>query len=992
MKKPVKPLALILAVLAVVFLPYIPGRRYKLSYRGWCPVSGADGMVMAAEKEKADKLKGARVKNRSRLRVLSSRNYLFPGGEIYLCADLVSRSLKHRAVMPEWKIEPPLKGITVSSEGVVQADKKLPVTGGRVIHLVASYQGRRADKPLKLMEADPHPALHRVHYFRYDGNFDGWNLWTWNPKGKGRQAPFVERTDFGAIGGVNDSFAIIRYLDWFAKETGDLDLSGADDVYVVEGDTRVYRDFSRAVRAGRPRITGAIMDRRDRVTARLPMKPPPGTRFHLFMNDRLLATAKAHGHDLVFNITRAYDFDPSALFYIRASRLYHDSPVLLRGVFDEYYYPGADMGAVFDEKFIRLRVWAPGAAKVRVILPGKDGDDLSKAPSIPLERAGDGSGTWVLSLDRKKHYGGFYIYEMDFHPDTPFARTTRGVDPYARAVSVNGRLGVLIDVVKDPLANPDGWKPMEKPPMSAPEDSVIYELHVRDFSMDPDSGIPKECRGKFLAFTKTRTTLPGKPGVKTGIDHLKELGITHLHLLPVYDFATVDESKINDPEKAGYNWGYDPKNYNAPEGSYSTNPKDPYSRVRELKEMVAALHNNGIRVVMDVVYNHTYDTTVFEPFVRGYYYRTDLHGRFTNGSGCGNEVATEHPMVRKFVVDSVVHWARTYGFDGFRFDLMGIIDRDTMKEVTQKLHRVDPTILIYGEPWGGGASSLSASRQIYKGSQKMQGYAVFNDNLRNALRGDNSVPHPSRAFATGSFDNSDSIRRGVTGAIDDFTSDPGEAVNYVACHDNLTLWDQVAAAMGHNFPHPYVSRRSDGLKIQGPVFDDRVKRVLLSYGVVFTSQGIPFVAAGDEMLRTKFGDHNSYKSPDSINSIRWRWKGEQKRVFDYFRGLVTLRREHGAFRMRTAQQVRKHLKWLETPPGVVAFRLTDNANGDSWKTIAVIYNPRDQVVEMNLPGGPWTVVVNDRQAGTLPVAQGYSVFNDRVMVAPVSMMVLHDSP
>ncbi len=962
----------------------------NIFFSGRCLMTGTDKKVMAGELNPgADS--GPR-RNRSRLRILSSRNLIFPGGVVYVCGDLVSRNQKHRSVQPRWSLEPATAGLSIDAQGRITADVKLTVKADMTVKVVATYRDRRAEKILKIVGEDPLPGKHRVHYFRHDGNFDGWNLWVWNRGQEGRQVSFEERTDFGAMGAVQGQFAIVRYLDWFAKETGDLALSGREDTYIVEGDHRVFYSFADAVKAGRPRIWGAVMDDTNRVVARLPVDPGPQSRFHLFMNQQLLCSAKARGHELVFDITRPYEFDPSALFYIRASRVYHDSPVFLRGVLDQFYYSGNDMGVTYDDQKIHLRLWAPGAGSVDVILPEDDKADLENAPRIPLRRAEDRSGTWHGSLDRKTHYGSFYIYQLQFHTGTPFARTTRGVDPYARALSVNGKLGALIDVVEDPRVNPPGWDPSNRPPFGDPCDAVIYELHVRDFSVDENSGIEEKLRGRYGAFTRTGTHIPGNPDISTGIDHLMELGITHLHLLPVYDFATVDETKIHDPEAAGYNWGYDPQNYNAPEGSYSTDPWDPPIRIRQFKEMVQALHDNDIRVVMDVVYNHTFDTGVFEPFARGYYYRTDSRGRFTNGSGCGNEVATERPMVRKFIVDSVVHWATTYGLDGFRFDLMGIIDIETMKQVTRELHRIDPTILIYGEPWGGGATSLAGHKQIYKGSQKNSGFAVFNDSFRNSLRGDNSIPHPSRAYVTGSYDNSDSIRRGVAGSIDEFTDHPGETINYVACHDNYVIWDQVISALGHSFPHPYNPNRSDGLKSQGPVFEDRVRRVLLAYGIVMTSQGIPFISAGDEMLRTKFGDHNSYRSPDSINRIRWQDKADQLRVFEYFKGLVALRRSHGAFRMRSSEQVRKHLRWIDSPPGVVAFRLEDHANGDEWKNIIVIYNPRDQVAEMDIPGGPWTVVVNDRQAGVEPVGEGYSIFDRRIIVAPVSIMVLHDSP
>ena len=519
-------------------------------------------------------------------------------------------------------------------------------------------------------------------------------------------------------------------------------------------------------------------------------------------------------------------------------------------------------------------------------------------------------------------------------------------------------------------------------------DAIIYELHVRDFSIDENSGISEKNKGKYLAFTEKGTT--NGRGQSTGIDHLRDLGITHIHLLPVYDFQTVDELKVDDPnsDKAKYNWGYDPQNYNVPEGSYSTDPTEPTVRIKEFKQMVESIHANGMRVIMDVVYNHTYETedSLFNKIVPGYFYRTDSSGNFTNGSGTGNEVASERPMVRKYIKDSVRYWVEEYDVDGFRFDLMGLIDVETMTQIRQELHNeVSPDILIYGEPWQAGGSPLAESMQTTKGKQKDKGFAVFNDNFRGAIKGGSD--DGSKGFATGDFGKEASIVTGVRGAIDDFTNSPTETINYVTAHDNLNLWDKVIKTQGleevalASTPHATITE-------ENVLDNETVRRSLLSNGIIMTSQGVAFFHAGDEILRTKFGDHNSYRSPDTINQIRWEDKTKFKSVFNYYQGLIKLRKEHPAFRMSTADMVNKHLNVFKQNENLVGFELTNNANGDKWNNIAVIYNANKEVKTVMLPKeGVWKIVVNDQIAGTEVID---TINSNLIKIEPLSIMVLYD--
>ena len=675
----------------------------------------------------------------------------------------------------------------------------------------------------------------------------------------------------------------------------------------------------------------------------------------------------------------------------------------------KYYYDGDDLGLSYSSKKSMFKVWAPTAKKVSLMLynnPGIYNDD-----GIVVDHT-DGKEFSMKKLTRGiwrvKHYGDldgmYYMYKVEFEDGT----VNYAVDPYAYAVSANGQRSAIVDLED---TNPQGFKSEPKPSMAKPTDAIIYELHVRDFSVDENSGIHN--KGKFLAFTEEGTT--NSEGLSTGIDHLKELGVTHVHLLPVFDFQTVNELKVDEPNYEGdkYNWGYDPQNYNVPEGSYSTKPGNPKTRIKEFKQMVKALHSNGILIVMDVVYNHTYDTlnSVFNKIVPGYYYRTDDNGEFTNGSGTGNEIASEKPMVRKYIKDSLKFWVEEYDVDGFRFDLMGLMDLETMTQIEEELHEeLDEELLIYGEPWQAGGSPLPDDMQITKGKQRDKGFAVFNDNFRTAIKGGSD--DKSKGFATGKSNKEADIVVGLKGAIDDFTSSPTETINYVTAHDNLNLLDKVIKTQGLEDAFGFISIHEGSLtgksaeiyssieeavsesslraSISGEnVLDNEiVKRCILSNGIVLTSQGIPFIHAGDEILRTKFGDYNSYRSPDAINRIRWGDKVKFEPVFDYYKGLIKLRKNHPAFRMHRTEMVNKHLKVFKQEDNIVGFVLANNANNDNWNNIVVIYNGNTSLKEVKLPASrSWKIVVNDQEAGTRVLD---AIEGDAVFVEALSIMVLYD--
>ena len=613
--------------------------------------------------------------------------------------------------------------------------------------------------------------------------------------------------------------------------------------------------------------------------------------------------------------------------------------VIARSILQEprYIYTGDDLGYTYSELETTFRVWAPTAADIQLLLYEREDGPLSR--QIAMQRMQQG--TWCISVPMPLA-NWYYLYQVNV-----LGETHTVVDPYARALAPNATSAMVVDMA---AINPEHWADDHYRPLANPVDAVVYETHVRDFSIMANSGMVN--KGKYLAFTERGTT--GPENVATGVDSLLQLGITHVQVLPVFDFASIDETK---PEQ--YNWGYDPRTYNVPQGAYATTPQGS-ARISEYKRMIQSLHSSGIGVIMDVVYNHTFaiNDSAFDLLVPHYYYRTDDYGHYSSGSGCGNEVACERPMVRKFVLDSLKYWMREYHVDGFRFDLMALIGVDTMKAAAQELHAINPAAIIYGEPWTGGLSALSAQQLLYKGRQKGLGLGVFNDNIRNGLIG-SVFDHSAQGFAMGAPFKVDVIKRGVQGSIYDFTDAPSETINYVTSHDNLTLWDKIADC------NPRDSE------------EDRIKMDELAQAVILTSQGVPFIQGGEEFLRTKSGNDNSYNAGDAINQFDWERKVTYQRVFAYYAGLIQLRRQHPAFRMTTARDINAHLNFLDSAPNTVAFTLGEHANGDPWRSIMVIYNPNRSELSFNLPAGEWTIV------GTQSKATG------SIMAAPLSCSILY---
>lgn len=588
----------------------------------------------------------------------------------------------------------------------------------------------------------------------------------------------------------------------------------------------------------------------------------------------------------------------------------------------------------------RFSLWAPTADEVRLMLYN-EGEGGHAYRTVSME-AGE-EGVWHTTV-AEDLLGKFYTFNVKtgdrWLGDTP------GI--FAKAVGVNGHRAAIIDLRS---TDPEGWADDRRPPLRSAADVVIYEMHHRDFSISPASGI--EHKGKFLALTEAGTRSP--EGLATGIDHLRELGVTHVHLLPSYDYASIDETRLDENR---YNWGYDPLNYNVPDGSYATDPYRPDVRIREFKQMVQALHQAGIRVILDVVYNHTFsiDGSNFERTAPGYFYRQRPDGTYADASACGNETASDRPMMRKYIIESVLHWAREYHIDGFRFDLMGIHDIRTMNEVRAALTALDPSIIVYGEGWAAQAPQLPQDSLAMKANTyRMPGIAAFSDEMRDALRGPFN-DNKQGAFLAGLPGGEESIKFGIVGAVQHpqvcndsvnysqapWAGEPTQMISYVSCHDDMCLVDRLRASI-------------PGIK------DDELARLdKLAQTAVFTSQGIPFIYAGEEVMRDKKGVHNSFQSPDSINAIDWSRKALHADVFAYYKGLIQLRKNHPAFRLGSAELVRRHLEFQPVKgKNLVAWRLKEHAGGDRWEDIVVVLNSRREPARVAVPQGNYTIVCKD---------------------------------
>ena len=649
--------------------------------------------------------------------------------------------------------------------------------------------------------------------------------------------------------------------------------------------------------------------------------------------------------------------------------------------FDKIYGYDGDLGAIYSKDKCKFILWAPTAENVQLALYGDNGYDFDCEAKEVYTMSKGINGTWIVEINGDFN-GQFYNYLININE-----KISEVVDPYAKAVGVNGNRGMVIDLN---TTNPEGWEKDTKPELKSATDSIIYEAHVRDLSIDETSGISNEYKGKFKALTIWDSCIPGTT-VKTVVNHIKDMGFTHIHLLPAFDFGSIDENKLEQPQ---FNWGYDPKNYNVPEGSYSTNPYLGDVRIKEFKEMVKALHEAGIRVVMDVVYNHTYNLdSCLNNAVPGYYYRQDENGEYSDASACGNETASERYMFRRYMVDSVVYWAKEYHIDGFRFDLMGIHDIETMKLIREELNKIDSSIIMYGEGWTGGPSPLkeelaALKKNTYK-FDKLQ-IAAFSDDCRDGVKGHvfydeetgfvngkDGLEETIKFAVVASTHHKDIDKENIVYSNEFWANEPYQTINYASAHDNYTLWDK--------------------LQISTPncTEEELIAMNKLIAGIILTSQGISFVHAGEEMARTKEDEEgklveNSFESSDKVNKIYWDRKVKYKDLFEYYKGLISLRKEYKAFRMNTNEEIKENIHFLKkgvnfSENNLVAY-IIDAKNIDiKCEKIAVIINANNKDVDVELEESNWHVMVDEKTAGNEIIE---TIKDSKVNVSRKSIKVL----
>lgn len=819
----------------------------------------------------------------------------------------------------------------------------------------------------------------KLHYHREDGNYSDWDVWLWEAGGEGNGYAFEEEDgDMVATKvitpGVTSVGFIVRTSSWAKDIDKDqfIDISemvsGTVHVYVesgVEGYTKEY---------GEDAVTGvklskAVYDDENNcviINMTGAVEGDLNNVFRIQGSDGDISIAEAvEGNRWEYILTLETPLvltkEYNVIFEETAYKIVMPNIYSTEKFEAEYTYTGSDLGATWTAQKTSFRVWAPTAESVKVNLYAsgtKGTDDLLEQ----LEMQADVNGTWVTEKEGDLN-GTYYTYAVTIN-----GQEKEACDPYARTTGVNGDRAMVIDLAS---TNPLGWENDSDPHAGMSyNDAIIYELHVRDLSSDKSSGI--EHVGKFLGLTETGTTTPG--GIPTGLDHIKDLGITHLHLLPSYDYGSVDETKLE--EKAQFNWGYDPVNYNVPEGSYSTDPYNGEVRVREMKQMVQVLHENDISVVMDVVYNHVQSAGdfCFNVIVPGYFSRINENGSYSNGSGCGNDTASERSMVRKYIVDSVKYWADEYHIDGFRFDLVGLLDTETINEIVTEVHKDHPNVIFYGEGW---TMNTTVTKDGYimatqVNSTQTPGFAYFSDTIRDALKG--SVFDTSTGYVSGASGKERTIEQCFLG-LTDWCTTPAQTINYASCHDNLTLMDRLTRS------------------VRNTTREEQIRMNNLAAAIYLTAEGIPFMQAGEEMLRSKptasgTFDENSYSSPDSVNSLKWETleKEEYWNVYQYYKGLIAFRKAHGALRLSSAQDVEQNVSVVEgLPENVTAFRINGGVNGETAEELFVIFNPNKETVEVTLPEGVWNVCINGEKAGTEALE---TITNGVASVTSISAMVL----
>lgn len=820
-----------------------------------------------------------------------------------------------------------------------------------------------------------------VRYHRPEGDYDGWRLWTWNQTAGTRNVEVMPsgRDGFGlffviepSAYGPGDIGLLPKLGDWAGKDDpnrilpyGKVSGLAAGEVFIVSGVPGLLYEKPDV----KPFIKAAFLDSPRTVTLAFSQKLDPRTAETMLLGTAVEARSagkpqflrvawaepvfggKENGGERtqVFKLTLAGHIrvtgseEPPEVTVVVPG--FGKKPVAMRDVLygREFVYDG-ELGCVLERGAAVFRAFAPTASSLEVLF--YDGPESPQSSSVPMKRIG--AGVWEARIEWNP-VGKYYRYRVVIGGEA-----CEAIDPYSRCNTGHAGRALIVD----------DRTPVADPPRFEIDRAVIYEMHIRDFTIDAKTAVKN--RGKFLGVAEEGARHVDDPNMKTGIAHLLELGINTVQILPFQDFE-------NDERSDAYNWGYMPVHYNSPDGWYATDVYGP-ARVAEAKKMIDAFHANGIKVVMDVVYNHTAESNEmvrysFNGLAPGYYYRRRPDGSYWNGSGCGNEFKSEAPMGRKFIIDSLKYWVKEYKVDGFRFDLMGLIDTATVCLLTSELKKTRPDIFIYGEPWAAGETPISPT---VKGTQKRRGFAVFNDIFRDEIKG--SVWNLDGGFVQGTKE-ADVLARGVLGSLDDFAASPLESINYCEAHDNRTLFDTLTATTAHD----------------RTITEEKIKNMhKIATLLVLTAQGVPFIHSGQEMMRTKFGEENSYNKPDRINRISWDRKIEYIDVFEYTKKLIKLRRDHPMFRLRTADEVRKCVKVARTVPAkCLAFTVTAGDSGDSWSRAIVMVNASRAEASFRLPEGNFRFFMKDNS-----FVEGASIRSRKgktLAVAPISASIIFEA-
>ena len=838
------------------------------------------------------------------------------------------------------------------------------------------------EEPAAAPAQSPTEVTLKVHYIRYsDQDYELWNIWTWVGDQDGQRIDFTEQDENGPVAVIKHSDAagiesvgfIMRKSedgnDWAAKNTSaDVIVSnlaeGEQEIWIAENDPTLYFSYDEIPEVI---LNVSMLDERT-AEVKLTSAVTPAEAAQLQVTGAVVEAVELKTSEAVLDnlllvrFSEAVEPSQDLTFVLEGFGKYEllqRLEWLHSKAFNDLYYFDGELGALYTAQSTTLRLWAPTAERVELIRYEQAGDG-SLAPVETRSMTAGEKGTWESVLTGDRH-GTIYNYKLYFADGT----TTESVDPYARAVTVNGLHSVVFDLAQ---AEPEGWRAQPNAEAIHNTDAIIYEAHIRDLTIAPDNGI--EHKGKFLGLAEPGTATDA--GTVSGLDYIKSLGVTHVQLLPIYDFKSVDEAGPLGFGKA-YNWGYDPQNYNVPEGSYSTDPSDPAARILELKQMIQTLHNEGLYVIMDVVYNHVFDVTTspFNLTVPGYYFRYDAKGALYNGTGVGNETASEQPMFRKYMIDSLKYWAQEYDLDGFRFDLMGIHDTETMNLVEQELRSINPGIILLGEGWqmGNHADGVTPSDQYH--ADRLPGYAFFNDSLRDLLKG-SVFDKADRGWISG-VKNTElawDIFSNITGAqtVRNYLN-PGQSVVYNEAHDNLTLWDKLLN-----------TNPADSEELL-------IKRHTLATSIQMLSNGMTFVHAGQEFLRTKGGDHNSYISPDSVNFLDYDRSAEYPEAFAYFKAMLELRKSEPLFRLNNYEEINKAYALAEDPQGdLLHYTISDPASGQ-LKYIVVL-NADTEAKTVTIPQGSYAAIVASGSVETDEAKAPRVDDKTTYEVAPLSASVL----